>query len=589
MKPSFLFPFIASAATTVSARSIPPYPLSNSTAASSLGGPSSCNGTASFKDISAHDFVEALNPGWNLGNTLDATPDEGDWGNAPVVAETFGYVKEAGFNSVRIPVTWAYHFKTQARDYTVDPAWLQRVSDVIDMVTDRGLYAIVNVHHDSWIWANLDTPANYSSIEDKFYNLWFQIGTKLACKSELVAFEPLNEPAGSTAEAGAEMNRLNDIFLKAINDAGGFNSKRVVTLVGLGEDAAKTSQWFQRPNGTYSNPWALQYHYYSPYAFIFSAWGKTIWGSDDDKAALETDIGGFRRNFSDIPVLIGEWAASTTNTETAARWKYFDSLVSTAKKYNTSTVLWDNGQDFFDRNANVWRDQSAIDIFMGAAAGVANALADSTTDNQTTTQSSSAYIWQKGNDTVSDQKIPFLFNGNQISRITKGGQALAEGTDFSVDGSSVVFKKSFLSTIFANRAPGIKANLTLEFDSAAAPLTIQAVQWDVPTIGNNTISAKAAGSGEYKIPVTYKGLKKLAAVRALKQDGSILIDDYTQWFGALEKGRMTYSSQWTWDDSHVILENAVAQAVSSAKQPVVLTFEFYPRVPGNSLNVTMTP
>ncbi|KAK7515566.1 endoglucanase D precursor [Phyllosticta citriasiana] len=581
-------PFLVSfAAATVSARSIPPYPYSNSTTSGHSS--SSCNGTASFRDISAADFVDALNPGWNLGNSLDATPDEGDWGNAPVVAETFDHIKQAGFKSVRLPVTYAYHFETQAPDYTVDPAWLQRVSDVVDMVTERDLYAVVNVHHDSWIWANLDTPANYSSIEDKFYKLWYQIGTKLACKSELVAFEPLNEPAGSTAEAGAEMNRLNNLFLKAINDAGGFNSKRVVTLVGLGEDAAKTSQWFQRPNGTYSNPWALQYHYYSPYSFIFSAWGKTIWGSDDDKSALEADIAGFRSNFSDVPVLIGEWAASTTNTETAARWKYFDFLVSTANKYNTSTVIWDNGQDFFDRNANVWRDQSAIDILMSASAGVANALADSTTDNQTTTQSSSAYIWQKGNASVSDQKIPFNFNGNRIRRITKGGQALSEGADFSVDGSSVVFKKSFLSTVFSNRVPGIKANLTLEFDSAAAALTIQAVQWDTPTIGNHTVSAAAAGTGQFKIPIVYKGLKKLAAVRAVKQDGSILVDDFTQWFGPLEQGRMTYSSQWTWDDSHVILEGAVAQAVSSAEQAVDLTFEFYPRVPGNSLNLTMTP
>jgi endoglucanase len=100
-------------------------------------------------------------------------------------------------------------------------------------------------------------------IEEKFYRLWYQVGTKLACKSSLVAFEPINEPPCNTATDAAEINKLNKIFLQAINDAGGFNPKRVVTLVGGGEDSVKTSQWFVAPTG-FSNPYAIQFHYYSP-------------------------------------------------------------------------------------------------------------------------------------------------------------------------------------------------------------------------------------------------------------------------------------------------------------------------------------
>lgn len=104
-----------------------------------------CTGT--FSAISASDFVSNLHPGWNLGNTLDAVPDEGSWNNVPVVASTFDTVKAAGFKSVRLPVTWADHFTGSSPDWTVDPTWLQRVSDVVDMIVARGLYAIVNVHH----------------------------------------------------------------------------------------------------------------------------------------------------------------------------------------------------------------------------------------------------------------------------------------------------------------------------------------------------------------------------------------------------------------------------------------------------------
>jgi len=63
------------------------------------------NCSGSFDAISAADYVAVINPGWNLGNTLDAIPDEGSWNNPPVKAETFADIKAAGFKSVRIPGT----------------------------------------------------------------------------------------------------------------------------------------------------------------------------------------------------------------------------------------------------------------------------------------------------------------------------------------------------------------------------------------------------------------------------------------------------------------------------------------------------
>lgn len=110
-----------------------------------------------------------------------------------------------------------------------------------------------------------------TAIEERMYQTWFQIGETLGCKSSRVAFEPINEPPVNTAEQAAELNKINGIFLKALQDSGGFNTKRVVTLVGPNMDSIKTSQWFEAPSDI-ENPWALQFHYYSPYDFTFSAW-----------------------------------------------------------------------------------------------------------------------------------------------------------------------------------------------------------------------------------------------------------------------------------------------------------------------------
>lgn len=64
-------------------------------------GQATCSG--SFDLISAASFVENLTPGWNLGNSLDAFPDEDSWNNAAVQESVFDDVKEVGFRSVRVP------------------------------------------------------------------------------------------------------------------------------------------------------------------------------------------------------------------------------------------------------------------------------------------------------------------------------------------------------------------------------------------------------------------------------------------------------------------------------------------------------
>ncbi|KAF2131870.1 glycoside hydrolase family 5 protein [Dothidotthia symphoricarpi CBS 119687] len=543
-----------------------------------------CPSTAKFNTISASKFYAGLNPGWNVGNTLDAIETEGSWNNPPVVDSTFNDVENAGFKSVRLPVTWAYHFKSQAPDYTVDPTWLQRVSDVVDMIDRRGLYTIVNVHHDSWSWADLTQSAtNVTMVEDKLYKLWFQIGTKLACKGERVAFETINELPGTTAEHGAITNRLNNIFLQAINDAGGFNPQRVVTLVSSGEDGYKTTQWFEPPDAKFKNPWGIQYHYYSPYDFIFGAWGKTTWGSAAEKATLETDIAVVRGNFTGIPIVIGEWAASPVATETAARWRYFDFFIRTAAKYNTSTVLWDNGADFLDRAAHTWRDEVAMDIYRNAVKGIPNALPDSTTDGSATRQESSAYIYHAKNSSVAAVTLPFLFNGNTLRSISLARKrTLTKGTEYTVSGEKITFAASFLNTILTPTSQyGSLANLTLQFNQGA-DLQVNILQYGTPVLAQTSAKLPAT-SADLSIPITWRGQNRPAAVKAIKSDGSYLMDDFTQYFGPLQQGRITYGS-WDWDASNVILKANVIDAVRSGGKDTTFTIEFYPREAGNSVD-----
>jgi endoglucanase len=490
-----------------------------------------CNG--SFTDISSKDFLAAADPAWNLGNTLDAIPDEGSWNNPKVQAETFDLVKEAGFKSVRIPVTYTHHFTSEAPDYVVDAAWLQRVSDVIDMATERGLLVVTNVHHDSWEWADISQAgADIEAIQAKYRALWVQIGNKLACKPSTVAFETINEPPANTAEDGARINQFNEIFLEALAETGDWNTRRVVTLSGGGNDATKTSQWFEPP-ATVANPWALQIHYYSPYDFTFSAWGKTIWGSDADKAAVDAELGLVTGNFSGVPIYVGEYDASPINTESAARWKWFDYIVSKAKDIGATAAVWDNGLDHLDREAGTWRDPTSIDIITKDGP---NSLPDSTEDGSTTEQSTSAHIFHRVGEEVTDQELPWLFNGNTLeSIVTSDGTALASGDDYSAGSSSITFTADLLrSFIDASSEPGVYETLTLSF-SAGADVSVSLVQWDTPVLSST--SGSAVTGSDLVIPVEYKGLSRLATVKLLAEDGTYLVDDWTQWLGPLQQAR----------------------------------------------------
>lgn len=254
---------------------------------------------------------------------------------------------------------------------------------------------------------------------------------------------------------------------------------------------------------------------------------------------MVADFTQARGNFTDVPIIMGEFDASQLNCEAAARWKWFDHVVRTASSLDITGFLWDNGLDNLQRETGVWRDAVAVDITMHAVRGANNSLADSTTDASATSQTSSAYIFHRVGENVTDQQVPFLLNGNTFRSLSVGDTSLKKGSDYDVAGSTLTIKEKFLSKyLSATAEPGTKANITVSF-SAGAKSQIELVQWDVPTIGSqNTSSASAVtGGGDLWIPVVWKGLHRVAAVKIVASDGTYAFDDWTQWLPPLQQGR----------------------------------------------------
>ena len=97
----------------------------------------------------ASEAVKNMRVGWCLGNTLDcsglwldkytakATDYEIGWGQPVTTGEMIQMMKEAGFNAIRVPVTWYPHLDDNGK---IMDNWMDRVQEVVDYVVSRDMY-----------------------------------------------------------------------------------------------------------------------------------------------------------------------------------------------------------------------------------------------------------------------------------------------------------------------------------------------------------------------------------------------------------------------------------------------------------------
>ena len=333
----------------------------------------------------AWTLSRALGPGWNLGNQLDAYinwtsdrrdyPDETCWGNQKATQATFDGVKAAGFKSVRIPVSWL-RMIGPAPDYKIDPAWMERVAEVVGYAHNAGLYVIVNTHHDEnhgsdTHWLDIKNAAKdaalNASIKEEIKAVWTQIAERFKECGEWLIMEGFNELNdggwGWSADFRADptrqcniLNEWNQAFVDAVRATGGNNATR---WLGVPTYAANSDfiGYFKLPADP-AGKLMISVHYYDPSDYTlgepqYDEWGHT---GTPGKKAPNGDEDRVREAFGrlwkdyvekDIPVYIGEYGASMrkkSNTRAWAFYKYYMEYVSkAAKTYGLPCFLWDNG------------------------------------------------------------------------------------------------------------------------------------------------------------------------------------------------------------------------------------------------------
>lgn len=318
---------------------------------------------------------EGIIAGWNLGNTLDAHNDgiagETVWGNPTANQALMDGIKAAGFDIIRIPVTWM-GFIGAAPDYRLSAIRLRRVAEVAEMARNAGLKVIINMHHDGatetfgkdhgWLMvgrASRNTEF-FNRVTAQYARVWIQIATFFKNYGDWLIFESFNElHDGSWGHGVIDINQIilinrwNQLFVDAVRSTGGNNESRFLMVGAYCKDRSHTlSAGFSLPVDTVPDRIIVSFHYYDPHEFGIQG-TRSAWGTPADKQRVENDFAPFKERFIDkgIPVIIGECGAvlqlypNDPAREAQARESraaYIPHVFATARKYGLIPIYWDN-------------------------------------------------------------------------------------------------------------------------------------------------------------------------------------------------------------------------------------------------------
>ena len=315
----------------------------------------------SYEETPSIKFAKKLGHGWNLGNTFDACEKKSTektgleaetmWGNPETTKELIVYLKESGFDTVRIPVTWAQHMG-DAPDYKIDEAWLDRVNEVVDWVLDCGMNVILNTHHDDAFWLITDYEHEAQS-KEILTKVWAQLCERFKDYDERLVFETMNEPRvfesedewQGTEECRDVVNHLNFAALETIRKSGGRNADRFVMIPTYAASGLEENMKALELPDDDRVMVSVHYYYGTAHQSEFLD-AENKWSNSDKNEMYKTFRNLYKYFLSKgYGVVAGEcgWTDRENLDNLAENARYY---VELAGKFGIPCMVWDNGLHF---------------------------------------------------------------------------------------------------------------------------------------------------------------------------------------------------------------------------------------------------
>ncbi len=328
--------------------------------------------SSSTSDENLADYAPAirmnkmLGHGINFGNSWDASCSnnlissgnclDNGW-NHPIQDEWFQIVKDAGFQSIRIPVRWNQTALNEP-PYTVQKERVEGVREDVKIANSLGMPAIINIHHYNELYDDPDGQ------KEKFYAMWEQIAEAFKdFSNDSLVFEVLNESRGQSDKQLAELtNKAIQIIRKS-------NPKRTIMVnpgnYGKFELMGKLD--LPKDDGNI----ILSGHYYEPFSYSHQGHNSScgnVWDENDNQraATIVKDLKSYvamakavypGKNGTYMPLNMGEFGASSKcaaeGADEANRATYLESIISVANELGITWHVWGfTGVDFDTYNYN---------------------------------------------------------------------------------------------------------------------------------------------------------------------------------------------------------------------------------------------
>lgn len=343
-------------------------------------------------DLTSLEVIRLMGNGINLGNTLEAyahssylnggdpTDFEATWGQPLTTAEMIQGMKDAGFDTIRIPVAWTNGMNFESGDYTIDERLMARVEQVVNYALDADMYVIINDHWDGGWWGMFGSAdeAVREQCWELYRSMWTQVGERFKDYSYKLIFEGANEELGDrlndsdiTGSKGVlnenecyEMtNKINSEFVNIIRAQGGKNADRFLLVAGYNTDITKTcDERFVLPEDS-ANKLLLSVHYYTPWDYCGTD-SVMQWGSPQDVAeqnGLFEKLSKFTEQ--GCGVVIGEYAVMLSNGGIKPDTDvFYKNVLDNCDLYDFCPVLWDCS-NFYKRRTLKTSDEACAKLF----------------------------------------------------------------------------------------------------------------------------------------------------------------------------------------------------------------------------------
>jgi len=455
------------------------------------------------------EYVNDMQPGWNLGNTFDAVgEDETAWGNPRVTKETIEQIAAQGFKSIRIPVTFDQRMEG-GPNYTIDADFLDRVEQAVEWSLEEELHVMINIHHDSWIWLAEGMYENYDETIARYNSIWTQLADRFKDYPIELMFEGINEPQFWDDSGNHEdyLKELNTSFYEIVRNSGGNNDIRPLVLGTIynGSEQETLDELYNTIVELGDPNLISTVHYYGFWPFSVNIAGTTRFDEETQNDIIDTfDRVHNKFTANGIPVIIGEFGLLGFDTDLNAvqqgeKLKFFEYMIHYAQEKQLTHMLWDNGQHF-GRTSYQWSDPELYQMMKASWEGRSATV-------------ESDFIFLKQGEEIVDEELGLHLHGNEFVSLQANDQDLVEGQDYEVNGDTLVIKANLLTDLTSLGELGKNAELTVKFN--------QGVDWriDVITYDTSVLDDAEGTTSDFSIPAQFNG-DRLATMEAVYEDGS---------------------------------------------------------------------